>query len=125
MALNELDIIVDQGQDYNLAITYLNVSGGPIDITTAIISGQIVDDFEDMNRLGTFIITKTIPISGQFVATLPSTQTTNFVPKAESSINVSQRIGLCGSYDLQINQGGQVSYIIQGKVKVNRTASNS
>ena len=119
MAENSYDITIDVGSDYNLTITYTDPSNVPINISGASFEAFIVDDFVELNKLGTFNVSVTNAVSGQFMMTLPASVTSTLVPGA-TLVNGSQRVAMCGLYDVKMQLSGQTIYLLQGKVNINR-----
>jgi len=122
MAENTFDIIVDAGQDYVLNAQYLDTKGVPIDISSAVFEANIIDDFVDQQALGSFNVSVTTGVSGQFQMVLPSSVTSTLTPNAVL-VNPSQRVALCGLYDCKMTLNAQTVYLLQGKISINRMAS--
>jgi hypothetical protein len=107
---------IDQGTNFRLDCEVLDGLGDPIDITTALIIGQVRKTASNKTIEAEFVVEPTNLLLGQFAITLSAVATSKL--KCNPS-NSAQRIPTQFAYDVEIHYtDGTVNRILSGVFNV-------
>lgn len=105
MAAGKYNILIQQGADYLQPITIRNSETGvAINLTGAVITGQVREDYTSATPLASFTVQNTDLANGKFTLTIPASTTTTM------SFDT-------GVYDVEVlYASGQKDRLLQGSV---------
>lgn len=105
MAAGKYNILIQQGADYIQPITIRDsTTNVPINLTGAVIAGQVREDYTSTTALVSFTVENTDLPNGKFTLTIPSSATT--------TLNFQT-----GVYDVEVlYPSGQKDRLLQGSV---------
>jgi hypothetical protein len=92
---------IEQGSDFSFSFIYKDSSGVPVDLTGAVITGDIAEDW-NQPALASFVITLSDPATDGVVMVA--------LPAASSALLTPRRY----RYDVRMSLSGSVTHIIKG-----------
>lgn len=116
------DIIISQGNDFNLLGTYKDSDGNVIDMSSMSISGAIYEDYDCSTPIAEITCTISSPTSGGFEFYIPESVTSNF--QGSKCVNASQATSHLGVYITDLYTSTGKKRFLEGKVKLNRRPSD-
>jgi hypothetical protein len=92
---------IEQGSDFSFSLIYKDSDGNPINLTTATITSQIKDAWNE-STLASFTVTKNSPATDGYIGL--------FLPASASASIPPERY----KYDIRVVVGSNVDHILRG-----------
>lgn len=116
MAKAQTNFDIDQGSDFRFDVELLDVNGDPVDLSAALIIGQVRKKISSRDIDATFTIEPVDLAQGKFALILSATTTSSL--KCDLSNNAFRTITHF-AYDVEVHQDdGTITRILEGVLNV-------